>query len=96
MVFFTSSNWKSFIDLLTSISTLFDETPLKIANIPKCSLIFKSLNNTSCWGQIPIFVLKSSIFSGSNTFILSYNASPSVASYRPVNIEIKVVLPAPL
>ena len=64
--------------------------------MPKCSLIFKSLNKTSCCGHIPIFSLNSSIFSGSKIFILPYKASPSVASYKPVNMEIKVVFPAPL
>ena len=82
--------------LLISFSTFSEETPLKTANIPKCSRILRSLNNTSCCGQIPIFSLKVSIFSGSNIFILSYKASPSVASYNPVSIEINVVFPAPL
>ena len=94
-VYWISFIWKSFSDLDTSIFIFSSEQPLKIANISKCSLTFKSSNNISCWGHIPNFSLKISILLLSNILYPLYIAFPSVDSYIPVNIDINVVLPAP-
>ena len=90
------SIWKSRNVLLISSFTLDDSTPLNIEKISKCSRIFKSSKRVSCCGHIPNFLLKASILSLSSTLSPQYNAFPLVASYIPVNIDINVVLPAPL
>mmetsp|Transcript_8940 Transcript_8940/g.8835 ORF Transcript_8940/g.8835 Transcript_8940/m.8835 type:complete len:204 (-) Transcript_8940:1262-1873(-) len=68
--------------------------PLNVANSCKCSSTVNISNRISCWGQTPRFFLIAAI----SVLISSPSmvADPAEGGVSPVNMEIAVVLPAPL
>ncbi len=73
---------------------MFGSVPLKEANNFKCSSGVSISKRTSCYGQTPNIILTSCIYSKMS--MPKTSAFPFVGSISPVNIEIAVVLPAPL
>ena len=81
---------------MTSLDIFELSTDLKTQNISRCSSTVKSLNNTSCCGQMPNTFLNFSNPFEDNILYESYIAFPFEEGYNPVNILIKVLFPAPL